>query len=452
MKKKVSIIIRTKNEEQWIEICIKKILEQTYKNFEIIIIDSYSTDKTLKKVQKFKLKSYKIKKFTPGKAINLGVKKSSGDYLVCLSAHCIPVDKNWLKNLIKDLDKKNVVAIYGKQSPLPYSNPLDKRDLYNTFGLEKRIQKKDTFFHNANSAFTRKIWNKIKFDEKILHIEDRIWAQKIINLGKKIVYEPKADVYHWHGINHSLDEKRCSEIVSILEKQNFINNKNINLLNLKGSKCAAVIPIRQKTLELTKNLNLLNIAIRQLKKSKLIKDIFVYTSNKTNKDIAKKEKIKLTLNRASDRNFYIDIISSLRNFLDKLESKGNFYDYIMVLTENFPFRPQGIFDRMIRLAISKNYDTVLTSFELKGSIFQKKGKKYNNLVDGFIPSKINKEMIFSRVGVATLFKVSELRVGNILDKNIGFYLLKDQESFIEVNSENIKNFQNRILSQKITTN
>ena len=63
MKKKVSIIIRTKNEEQWIEICIKKILEQTYKNFEIIIIDSYSTDKTLKKVQKFKLKSYKIKKF-----------------------------------------------------------------------------------------------------------------------------------------------------------------------------------------------------------------------------------------------------------------------------------------------------------------------------------------------------------------------------------------------------
>ena len=452
MKKKVSIIIRTKNEEQWIEICIKKILEQTYKNFEIIIIDSYSTDKTLKKVQKFKLKSYKIKKFTPGKAINLGVKKSSGDYLVCLSAHCIPVDKSWLKNLIKDLDKKNVVAIYGKQSPLPYSNPLDKRDLYNTFGLEKRIQKKDTFFHNANSAFTRKIWNKIKFDEKILHIEDRIWAQEIINIGKKIVYEPKADVYHWHGINHSLDEKRCSEIVSILEKQNFIKGKNFNLLNFKGSKCAAVIPIRQKTLEITNNLSLLNIAIRQLKKSKNIKDIFVYTSNNTNKEIAKKEKIKLTLDRASDPDFYIDIISSLRNFLDKLESKGNYYDYIMVLTENFPFRPQDIFDKMIKLAISKNYDTVLASFDLKGSIFQKKGKKYNNLVNGFIPSKINKEMIFSRVGVATLFKISELRAGNILDKNIGFYLLDNQESFIEVTNKNIKNFHNRILSQKIIRN
>ena len=124
----------------------------------------------------------------------------------------------------------------------------------------------------------------------------------------------------------------------------------------------------------------------------------------------------------------------------------------MVLTENFPFRPQDIFDKMIKLAISKNYDTVLASFDLKGSIFQKKGKKYNNLVNGFIPSKINKEMIFSRVGIASLFKISELRDGNILDKNIGFYLLKNQESFIEITNSNIKNFHNRILSQKITRN
>ena len=173
MKKNVSIIISTKNEAQWIEICIKKILEQTYKNFEIIIIDSYSSDKTLQKVQKFKLKSYKIKKFTPGKAINLGVKKSSGDYLVCLSAHCIPVDKNWLKNLIKDLDKKNVVAIYGKQSPLPYSNPLDKRDFKLTVWFGKTHSKKDTFFHNANSALQEKFGIKSNLMKKfyILKIE-----------------------------------------------------------------------------------------------------------------------------------------------------------------------------------------------------------------------------------------------------------------------------------------
>ena len=50
-EKKVSIIIRTKNEEQWIEMCLRKIYEQTYRNFEIIIVDNLSKDKTLEKMQ-----------------------------------------------------------------------------------------------------------------------------------------------------------------------------------------------------------------------------------------------------------------------------------------------------------------------------------------------------------------------------------------------------------------
>ena len=44
-EKKVSIIIRTKNEEQWIEMCVRKIFEQTYKNIEIIIVNDGSSQK-----------------------------------------------------------------------------------------------------------------------------------------------------------------------------------------------------------------------------------------------------------------------------------------------------------------------------------------------------------------------------------------------------------------------
>ena len=105
-EKKVSIIIRTKNEEQWIEMCLRKIYEQTYKNFEIIIVDNLSKDKTIDKIKKYNCKIVKIKKFIPGKAINMGVSKSTGEIIVCLSAHCIPVDKDWLKHLILDLNKK----------------------------------------------------------------------------------------------------------------------------------------------------------------------------------------------------------------------------------------------------------------------------------------------------------------------------------------------------------
>ena len=62
--KLVSIIIRTKNEERWINSCLESIFSQTYKNFEIIIVDNYSTDKTVKKAEQFGIsKILKIKKF-----------------------------------------------------------------------------------------------------------------------------------------------------------------------------------------------------------------------------------------------------------------------------------------------------------------------------------------------------------------------------------------------------
>ena len=88
----VSVIIRTKNEERWLQQCLEKIYQQSYRNFEIIIVDNESKDKTIKVAKEYKLKIVKIKKFLPGKAINLGITKSKGDIIICLSAHCIPLD------------------------------------------------------------------------------------------------------------------------------------------------------------------------------------------------------------------------------------------------------------------------------------------------------------------------------------------------------------------------
>ena len=129
MKKKISIIIRTKNEERWILPCLEKVYSQTLKNIEVIIVDNHSKDKTIEKIKKFPVKIVKIKKFLPGKAINLGIKKSNGEIIVCLSAHCLPVDNKWLENLIKPLKYKKVAGVYGRQQPMPYSTDLDKRDL-----------------------------------------------------------------------------------------------------------------------------------------------------------------------------------------------------------------------------------------------------------------------------------------------------------------------------------
>ena len=125
---KISIIIRTKNEEKYISRCLKKISQQTLKDFEIIIVDNNSSDLTVKKASLFTKKIIKIKKFLPGKAINDGIRLSKGKIIVITSAHCIPVN-NSLKNLVKDLSDKKVAGVYGRQEPMKYTSDFDKRDL-----------------------------------------------------------------------------------------------------------------------------------------------------------------------------------------------------------------------------------------------------------------------------------------------------------------------------------
>ena len=91
----VSVVIRTLNEEQWIGHTIQSVLDHI-PNPEITIVDNYSTDNTIKVVKLFqkdpnlndkdnlqftKINIIKIEDYTPGKAINIGVKESSNNYI-----------------------------------------------------------------------------------------------------------------------------------------------------------------------------------------------------------------------------------------------------------------------------------------------------------------------------------------------------------------------------------
>ena len=125
---KVSIIVRTKNEERWIDKCLAAIAEQQHKNHEVIVVDNDSTDATVAKAKAFAVKLVNISQFRPGEALNVGIRASNGDVIVCLSAHCIPTGPDWLGNLITPLADANVAGVYGRQEPLPFSDPQDKRD------------------------------------------------------------------------------------------------------------------------------------------------------------------------------------------------------------------------------------------------------------------------------------------------------------------------------------
>ena len=141
-----------------------------------------------------------------------------GKYLVIISGHCIPKNNTWLQKLIEPLenDQSGLLAgVYGRQEPLSSSSPLDKRDLTVVFGLDERTQKKDSFFHNANSIIKRDVWEKSNFNNEVENIEDRIWAGEILKKNYKIKYTPKAPVYHYHGIHQSGNSKRLEGVTKI---------------------------------------------------------------------------------------------------------------------------------------------------------------------------------------------------------------------------------------------
>ena len=110
VKPKVSIIIRTKDEERWIASCLRGIKQQSFEDYEIIIVDNKSKDGTIFKAKQFPVKIISIIDYTPGKALNKGIKNSRGEYLAFISGHCIPASSEWLQKLIDGFIDENVAG------------------------------------------------------------------------------------------------------------------------------------------------------------------------------------------------------------------------------------------------------------------------------------------------------------------------------------------------------
>ena len=227
----VNVVIRTFNEEDWIKFCLIKILEQNYDNFIITVVDSGSSDATLNIVNQY-IKANpnlillrNIEDFKPGKAINIGADSIDSDYFICLSAHCIPQNQNFISSYVNFMeDKKDVVGAYGRQLPLASTHPDDARDMLITFGAEQRVINKDHFFHNANSIIRTKFWNQYPFDEKVPHVEDQVWAKKVIEMKYKTAYIPQSAVYHYHGL-HQHGKSKSFRAVSVLKVMHSLNDK-----------------------------------------------------------------------------------------------------------------------------------------------------------------------------------------------------------------------------------
>ena len=219
----VSIIIPTKNGGDRLDEVLSSVFAQkTRYKYEVICVDSGSTDQTLNILRKYPCQVYEIspEEFGHGKTRNFGASKGSGTYIMFLTQDAVPANDRWIESMIDAMQiDSDIAGGFGIHYPYPDCNVLDKRDLkqhFLNFGEENKVftienkalyyrdkgyQQYLAFFSDNNSCLKRSVWEKIPYQD-VNFAEDQIWARQILEAGYKKVYCPYAAVYHSH--NYSL--------------------------------------------------------------------------------------------------------------------------------------------------------------------------------------------------------------------------------------------------------
>ncbi len=416
----ISIIIRTKNEERWIAHCLTAIFQQDYDDFEVILVDNASLDHTVHVAQRFPLASIiKIDKFLPGKALNDGIRASKGQFIVCLSAHCIPKNKSWLSTLLKNFKSGDMLAgVYGRQLPLSFTEDIDKRDLLTVFGQDRRVQIKDYFFHNANSMLRREVWEKFPFDEHVTNIEDRVWGKLVVDAGYHIIYDPDASVYHHHGLHQGNEPKRAKGVISIIEQ---IDNDTANDLpdSMKPEfiNIVAVIPAQEKLTTDTEAYQLLKNSVDQLKKSIYIKQIYLLTDNN---NLAKKLDVQWIDRNTFSDSYSLGIDELLQKSLAFIESLNDFPEAILYVNYEYLNRPINLFDEIIYDAQYKGYDTVFPGYMDYGHYWIENENNKFYQTDSSMKNRKDRMPVYKALyGLGCLTSAAIIRSGKLIGGKIG---------------------------------
>ncbi|MCJ7740501.1 glycosyltransferase family 2 protein [Candidatus Microgenomates bacterium] len=205
MKKKqyynllVSIVIPAYNEEKYIEKCIQSILKQTWKNFEILVINDGSNDRTAIKVQNFKntnIHLFHQKHYGTGVARNYGTRMSNGKVIVFIDADMY-VDKNFLENLIIPIFKKKCIGTYTTAEYVANSDNIWSKcwNINSDLPTNKRISNNVNYSQKVFRAILKSKFIKTAgFNPKLGYMDDK----SLEKYGFKLVAVNNAKCFHYN--------------------------------------------------------------------------------------------------------------------------------------------------------------------------------------------------------------------------------------------------------------
>jgi rhamnosyltransferase len=200
----VGVLIRTLNEAALIGRCLETLQgQQGGFALDVLVLDSGSTDDTvaIARAHGARVDEIPPSEFDYSKSLNRGLEQLPADLVVILSAHAIPLDDRWLERMTAPFADERVAGVAGGQVPWPGAPWWEVRRLNAIFGehpvrTEYRAGAHGVLFSNAASCVRRSVWREHAFT--LPAAEDMEWAQRVVDAGWTVVFEPAATVYHSH--------------------------------------------------------------------------------------------------------------------------------------------------------------------------------------------------------------------------------------------------------------
>lgn len=239
--KKITVIIPMHNTEEYIERCIRSVINQTYKNLEIIIVNDGSTDDSLQICERLKGEDTRIKiinqenKGVSG-ARNAGLESATGEYIGFIDSDDF-LEKNMYEKLIGYIEKYDADFASARAYMIDRNGILEVSHYNNyvdSFEDEKSILKSyvDGFLTIAvwDKLFKREAIGNIRFDSTVF-CEDAKFVLDVCSKVKKVVCTSERLYNHLRRTGNSLTNTSFNKFYMTLydyayEKRNEIIKNN----------------------------------------------------------------------------------------------------------------------------------------------------------------------------------------------------------------------------------
>lgn len=220
----ISIIIPTYNAQDYLIKLLDTLKSQSIKEYELIIIDSSSKDKTVKIAKKYTNNVIVIpqNEFDHGGTRAKAAQIAKGEILVFLTQDALPYDNNAIENIIKVFEDETVGAAYGRQVSYKDTNLFGKhlrefnypnQTIVKTKNDIKKYGIKTAQLSNSFAAYKKSILMETgNFKDNLILGEDVYTGAKMILAGYSLVYTAEAKVYHSHSYTVREEFKRYFDI------------------------------------------------------------------------------------------------------------------------------------------------------------------------------------------------------------------------------------------------